>query len=82
MSDSLYYTVKHKDLAEKSNDAAVLARPGKTWFAVNADIALIKAHMPDMTGEDLARAESTIYQLKCGNRRYDGSRFQSNVMVS
>jgi len=81
MTDSLYYTVKHKDLSEKSNAAAVLARLGNTIFAVEADIALIKAHVPDMNKEQRSRAENTIKQLISGQRRYDGGRFQSNVLV-
>jgi len=82
MTDSLYYTVKHKELAEKSNDAAVLARSGNTAFAKQADIDLINAHWNDMSVEERERAYRTVNQIKSGHRRYDGKRFQSNVFVS
>ncbi len=82
MTDSLYYTVKHKELAEKSNDAAVMARPGNTTFAVEANISLIEAHISNMNSEDRERAENTIKKILSGKQRYDGSRFQSNVLVS
>jgi len=81
MTDSLYYTVKHKKLSEKSNDAAIQARPGNTIFAVEANIALINAHMADMNSEVRERAENTIKQIISGKQRYDGNRFQSNVLV-
>jgi len=75
MSDSLYYTVKHKELAEKSNAAAERARPGNTAFAIQADIDLINAHWNDMSVEERERAHRTVNQIKSGQRRYDGSRF-------
>ena len=81
MTDSLYYTVKHKKLSEASNHAAVQARPGNTIFAVEANIALIEAHIPSMTDEDRDRAENTIKKIISGKQRYDGSRFQSNILV-
>jgi len=81
MTDSLYYTVKHKELSEKSNAAAVLARLGNTIFAVEANISLIEAHIPDMNSEDRERAENTIKKIISGKQRYDGSRFQSNILV-
>jgi len=81
MADSLYYTVKHKELSERSNDAAIQARPGNTAFANQADIDLINAHWNDMSVEERERAHRTVNQIKSGQRRYDGSRFQSNILV-